>query len=158
MGAHPVHHIPVLYSPYQVFLYLGSRCPPPTAMQDWYLPCFRMDYGHVQKLVDFLESSMQRLLSFRRDPSLTPLVFHKLMTSCSPRERNLKESCLEISQTICHWSITPYIHLFGNALFMYLRAFRWKWTRAPSCWNHIRRRIPSGTSSSILGNSSLRNT
>ena len=44
----------------------------------------------VEKLVYFLQSSMQRLLLFRRDPFLTPPVFRKLMTSCISGERNLK--------------------------------------------------------------------
>ena len=40
---------------------------------------------HEFLLMDFLQSSLKRLLSLRRDPSLTPPAFSKLMTSCSPR-------------------------------------------------------------------------
>ena len=73
--------------------------------------------GHVQKPVDFQQSFLKRLLSLRRYLSLTLPVFRKLLTSCNPRERNLKVSYLEISE----------------ALFRYWRAFRWKCDGAPSC-------------------------
>ena len=59
---------------------------------------------HIQKLVDYL-------LFLQRDPSMTPTVLRKLITSCNLRERNLKELNLEISEvmSLVHCAIFTYL-------------------------------------------------
>ena len=57
----------------------------------------------------FLQSSLQQLLSLRRDPSLTSPVFRKLMTSSSSREINIKESqYLQITEAMPLVYYMPY--------------------------------------------------
>ena len=74
-------------------------------MQVWYL--FRIDYRTRSETRGF--SAI--LLSLRRDLSLTPCVFRELMASYSPSERNLKQSYLEISETmpLVHYALSTYL-------------------------------------------------
>lgn len=56
--------------------------------------------GYVQKLVDFLQSALQRLLSSQRDPSRTTPVFQIFNSLRDPRDRHPKESYLETSKAM----------------------------------------------------------